>query len=351
MSDTEISAETSKVTGNAFFQKRQWHDSLHAYTSGIETLEASNQDGIQLLSILYLNRAACFLNMKDWHGCIADCSLSLVNSRPLPLESRVKALFRRASAYHKRSELSLASADLGTLLKLDPKNKNALSLLRVVKESIQSKQQEAVVDNLLSTIKISDDEDEAGSPASAAEAEDTLKYLLSLVVDNKAHALDLVRKGGLDRLCHLVAREGIFLRGFQPPCARLVPKEDPSSIALFSLRIVSAALNYKEIVIDAVSMGEADDSTNNRKALSWDGFCGLLIAKNIEVFTIAVSCILRILHALPLHLPRVGREEDNTVGIDLEPFMTRASASVLLKNLASCLIFVETKMKLLINTN
>ncbi|XP_074282843.1 70 kDa peptidyl-prolyl isomerase-like [Silene latifolia] len=95
----------------------------------LESMEDYDAESVLQLAIsLNLNLAACANKLHEYEVAINFCSLVL-SSFP----KNVKALFRRAIACMKTNMLMEAQTDLETALMLEPKNKDILRELNVVK--------------------------------------------------------------------------------------------------------------------------------------------------------------------------------------------------------------------------
>jgi tetratricopeptide (TPR) repeat protein len=111
-----------KEDGNRAFKEQKYSVAYDSYSQAI-VIENDNQQ----ISILYCNRAAVHLKTHDYIACIADCNHAM---KVLP---STKAYFRRAQANVFLKEIKEAFKDLSLLLRLDPKNNDAISLMRTVK--------------------------------------------------------------------------------------------------------------------------------------------------------------------------------------------------------------------------
>jgi len=74
--------------------------------------------------------AACLLKVNNYRGAAQVCTQVLQKQR-----HNVKALFRRATAYHGNGEFMLAVKDLNFLLEHNPDNVEAKRLLVQVKQA------------------------------------------------------------------------------------------------------------------------------------------------------------------------------------------------------------------------
>ena len=102
------------------------------------------------LSLLYCNRAACFLSEKQWQATVDDCTAALgANKR------NVKAYWRRADAREALGKYREALDDLHALCKLDAELAKQQSVRRAVArlEPLAKQQQEAELREVLGKLK------------------------------------------------------------------------------------------------------------------------------------------------------------------------------------------------------
>jgi FK506-binding protein 4/5 len=89
-----------------------------------------------LVKACQLNSAMCYLKLDDPRKAEEQAS------KVLKADSQnVKALYRRAQAYHKLGEFSSASKDLKNLLEVDSGNADARKLFTAIKETIKKEEQ------------------------------------------------------------------------------------------------------------------------------------------------------------------------------------------------------------------
>ncbi|XP_033856545.2 sperm-associated antigen 1A isoform X2 [Acipenser ruthenus] len=103
-----------KSQGNELFKSGQFSEALLKYTQAINDFTEAEIDSPGDLSILFSNRAACFLKDGNCSDCIQD------STRALELQPfSVKPLLRRAMAYESLERYRQAYVDYKTVLQID----------------------------------------------------------------------------------------------------------------------------------------------------------------------------------------------------------------------------------------
>lgn len=103
-----------KSRGNQLFRGGQFAEAAAQYSAAIAQLEPAGNASVDELSILYSNRAACYLKEGNCSGCIQDCNRAL---ELCPFS--VKPLLRRAVAYETLEQYGKAYVDYKTVLQID----------------------------------------------------------------------------------------------------------------------------------------------------------------------------------------------------------------------------------------
>ncbi|XP_049709746.1 sperm-associated antigen 1 isoform X2 [Elephas maximus indicus] len=103
-----------KSEGNELFKNGQFAEAALKYSAAIAQLESAGNESAGDLSILYSNRAACYLKEGNCSGCIQDCNRAL-ELHPFS----VKPLLRRAMAYEALEQYRKAYVDYKTVLQID----------------------------------------------------------------------------------------------------------------------------------------------------------------------------------------------------------------------------------------
>nr|XP_056710091.1 sperm-associated antigen 1 [Euleptes europaea] len=107
-------AAALKAEGNALFKNGQFGEAILKYSEAIENVSDSGIQSPEDISILYSNRAACYLKEGNCVDCIQDCNRAL-DLHPYSL----KPLLRRAMAYESLERYRQAYVDYKTLLQID----------------------------------------------------------------------------------------------------------------------------------------------------------------------------------------------------------------------------------------
>ncbi|KAH0617533.1 hypothetical protein JD844_015882 [Phrynosoma platyrhinos] len=107
-------AATLKAEGNELYKNGQFGEAILKYSEAIENVISSGIQSPEDLSILYSNRAACYLKEGNSTDCIQDCN-SALELHPYSL----KPLLRRAMAYESMERYRQAYVDYKTLLQID----------------------------------------------------------------------------------------------------------------------------------------------------------------------------------------------------------------------------------------
>lgn len=118
-------ATNFKNQGNEQFKAKQYRAAIEFYTKGI----AMDCDITTINASLYLNRAACNLELKNYRRCINDCK------QGLKLDPKnVKAYYRMAKAFFAIEKFDEAKQALEFSLKIKAKDLASTALLRQINE-------------------------------------------------------------------------------------------------------------------------------------------------------------------------------------------------------------------------
>merc|ERR1712032_297798 len=136
--DPLAAAKKNKDLGNNCFKNGLYESAISAYTEALDELpdqdDKEDKDTKDLRIVLYCNRAACNMKIKNHDQCIKDCDLALKSDR-----KAMKALFRRAKAQESKKLYEKACKDILRLLHFHPGNKSATKLLTKLKKKVHSR--------------------------------------------------------------------------------------------------------------------------------------------------------------------------------------------------------------------
>ncbi|KAN0014592.1 hypothetical protein ACTFIU_000910 [Dictyostelium citrinum] len=91
------------------------------------------------LSILYSNRSACYLSIKQYDSVIKDCNIAL-EFEPTPTSIKIKIYHRRAQAREQLNKLKESLEDYQEIIKLDSSFPQAQQALRRLPPKIKEKE-------------------------------------------------------------------------------------------------------------------------------------------------------------------------------------------------------------------
>ncbi|XP_020824967.1 sperm-associated antigen 1 isoform X2 [Phascolarctos cinereus] len=103
-----------KSQGNELFRNGQFGEAVLKYSQAVEKLQGLGSESADELSVLYSNRAACYLKEGNCSGCVEDCNRAL-ELHPFS----IKPLLRRAVAYETMEQYRKAYVDYKTILQID----------------------------------------------------------------------------------------------------------------------------------------------------------------------------------------------------------------------------------------
>ncbi|XP_041526790.1 mitochondrial import receptor subunit TOM34 isoform X1 [Microtus oregoni] len=115
------SVEQLRAAGNQNFRNGQYGEASALYERALRLLQARGSADPEEESVLYSNRAACYLKDGNCTDCIKDCTSALAL---VPFS--IKPLLRRASAYEALEKYMLAYVDYKTVLQIDNSVASAL---------------------------------------------------------------------------------------------------------------------------------------------------------------------------------------------------------------------------------
>uniref|UniRef100_A0A8C8VGI1 Mitochondrial import receptor subunit TOM34 n=1 Tax=Pelusios castaneus TaxID=367368 RepID=A0A8C8VGI1_9SAUR len=100
--------------GNEQFRRGQYCQAAALYSQALGLLETAGERNVEEESVLYSNRAACYLKDGNCSLCVKDCSTALTL-----VPFGIKPLLRRAAAYEALERYQLAYVDHKTVLQVD----------------------------------------------------------------------------------------------------------------------------------------------------------------------------------------------------------------------------------------
>ncbi|EMG46737.1 CNS1 Hsp70/Hsp90 co-chaperone CNS1 [Candida maltosa Xu316] len=127
--DPDEIATNFKNQGNDCYKAKKYKDAVIYYTKGLDV-----ECGVKSIdAALYLNRAACNLELKNYRSCIEDCKKVLVLD-----EKNIKACFRSGKAFFAIEKYDEGIKILEYGLSIDSENKDLQKLLDQIKKKQQT---------------------------------------------------------------------------------------------------------------------------------------------------------------------------------------------------------------------
>ncbi|KAI5955601.1 CNS1 [Candida jiufengensis] len=118
-------ATNFKNQGNECYKAKKYQDAIIFYTKGLEVDCADDQ----INKTLYLNRAACNLESKNYRSCISDCKQVLQLD-----EKNIKACFRAGKAFSAINKFEEGKLIVQYGLMIDENNKELQLLLKQIEQ-------------------------------------------------------------------------------------------------------------------------------------------------------------------------------------------------------------------------
>lgn len=316
-----------KSQGNDAFKVSNFAEAKHFYSLALSLHKAKDE----LCATLLCNRAACYLKLLEYDAAITDCTDALVIS-----PTTTKALFRRASAYERIGDNKSAAKDLTSLLHLEPKNAEAVAMMRRVKEALLHEHADSSeVKNILESMK-----------KDSSKVQSGLSALIGLCFEDRNHAMDLYRKGGVSWLCEVINKE---IEQFSASTS--ATPSAPSAVLVSGIRVLAASSNHKEFVLSVVNIAAEDDVYNSsvkrftggrlaakvyagdnsgRVQLSFVSVCSLLTVLGSTIaLTPILLLIMNILKAFPTVLPAPNSGDAGAVVYTVSSYAGKALLSAL----------------------
>ena len=105
--------ELHKEKGDEYYKNANFEQAVVEYTKCIDGLKSSGKGDSELAMKTYSNRAACYKQISNFDGVIADCT-SVLEVEP----TNVKALIRRAQAFEGVERYRFALQDVKAVLSM-----------------------------------------------------------------------------------------------------------------------------------------------------------------------------------------------------------------------------------------
>lgn len=102
-----------KEKGDDLYKQANFEEAIKEYTKCIDGLKAAGKGDSESILKAYSNRAACYKQISNFDGTIADCT-SVLEIEP----DNVKALIRRAQAFEGVERYRFALQDVKTVLQM-----------------------------------------------------------------------------------------------------------------------------------------------------------------------------------------------------------------------------------------
>ena len=134
--------EEAKAQGNEHFKAKRDTEAIEAYQRGIGLLAtpgvatAPPTAGSALLVSCHTNAAACHVRLEQWEAAVSSAASALAVDA-----TNVKALFRRGVACSRLGRMAQAKADLTAVVRADPKNRDARTVLEVVVAALKEEKE------------------------------------------------------------------------------------------------------------------------------------------------------------------------------------------------------------------
>lgn len=347
-------ATTLKDEGNLSFKLNQYSAACLIYEKSISLLTTNNidvsidNDIKTLLIALYLNRAICFLKQDEYQLCLQDCEKVLKLS-----PTSTKALYRSAQSNIGLLKVNVAIKDLQKLLHIDPKNIDAINLMRSLKVKNESEKKNTTeVGNILLSIENKNFKND----------EDGFKSLIGLILDDKIHAMDFGRRNGITIFGNYMRNLIISFNAYSEDNQIKL-----NNMSLLFLKILSALCSYEIFIKHYIHISILNKEPilfNNKlknKNIDYDEYCNiftldgkinlyflssLIIADNLLSHQTLIL-LMRILKSLPISKPVLIDENNNTTkdtDDELIPFLDEYHVKHIINGFLSGLTSVNMEL-------
>lgn len=123
-----------KEQGNAFFKAKEYDKAVECFTRAIYTVPIDTDRYHYNLSVCYGNRAACFMQKKQFQDALRDCDKSLTLN-----PTYVKVMMRRSKANEGLDKMEDALEDAKSALKAAPSFTKAAIEIRRLEIAVKKK--------------------------------------------------------------------------------------------------------------------------------------------------------------------------------------------------------------------
>ncbi|KAE8891837.1 hypothetical protein PF005_g11892 [Phytophthora fragariae] len=160
-------AERLKQKGNRFYKKKQYEDAIKSY---MEALLASPFNVAVLANI-----AQCFLRLEQLDDCVEFCTRTLYVDK-----NHVKALSRRATAWHRQEKLKEAAEDMRKAFELDSENADIAEQHSIIVGDYEDSIADSELEAALNTKRMNSEASTLGKLSLGPSSIEELRFALEL---------------------------------------------------------------------------------------------------------------------------------------------------------------------------
>jgi tetratricopeptide (TPR) repeat protein len=231
-----------KDLGNQHFRDKRYAQAIQCYSQALQSCRGHEDQSLQ--STLLSNRAACWLKLNDPINAEKDC----IDSIRLSPDS-LKALYRLSLAQQMQGNLKDCIITLNNLIKIDPKNQEALDLMRHIRKTIEEQEQsQSLVQKVCKAIDLEN----------ISSIVNGMQSLIEICKDSPHNAAEFGRKCGLEIIAQILTVER---------CGR----EKPDDV-IYSLRLLAVLTGLKPFVNAFVDL---EDDSEIKERLPLRRLCAL----------------------------------------------------------------------------
>ncbi|MED6218161.1 hypothetical protein PIB30_024343 [Stylosanthes scabra] len=141
-----VQANEAKTEGNKLFVDGNYEEALSQYEHALQ-VAPDRPSSVEIRSICYANRAACFQKLGKYDNTVKECTKAL-ELNPV----YIKALVRRGEAHEKLEHFEEAIADMKKILENDPSNDQARKAIRRL-EPLAAEKREKMKEEMMAKLK------------------------------------------------------------------------------------------------------------------------------------------------------------------------------------------------------